>query len=141
MVECTYTHLQFRPVLVPSEKGDPGKGELMSALPRPRLPLFLLLKPLAFAWLILLVGMPLQAHADSSLPNTTSPYSVLGKPTVDAALIDRVLLAYHSPATGKGKALYDDVVQVGIDPVFALAFFLHESTLGTAGIATVTHSL
>ncbi len=32
-------------------------------------------------------------------------------------------------------------MQYGIDPAFALAFFLHESTLGTQGTATFTHSL
>lgn len=113
----------------------------MTALPRPRLPLFLLLKLLAFTLLILFVGTPLQAHADSSIPNTTHRYSVLSKPTVNATLINRVLLAYSSPAAGKGQALYDDGVKYGIDPVFALAFFLHESTFGTAGVARVTHSL
>src|SRR5205807_606523 len=110
-------------------------------LPRPRLPLFLLLKLLAFTWLILLVGVPLQAHADPPLSNAARHYRVLGKPTVDVTLINRVLLAYHSPAAGKGQALYDDGVKYGIDPVFALAFFLQESTFGTAGVARVTHSL
>jgi Mannosyl-glycoprotein endo-beta-N-acetylglucosaminidase len=114
----------------------------MTAIPRLRLPLFLLLKLFAFVLLLLLVGMPLQAHADSSLPNTAPPdYSVSGPPTVNATLINRVLAAYHSPAAGKGQALYDDGVNYGIDPVFALAFFLHESTFGTAGVALVTHSL
>lgn len=114
----------------------------MTAIPRLRLPLFLLLKLFAFVLLLFLVSMPLQAHADSSLPNTAPPdYSVSGPPTVNATLINRVLAAYHSPAAGKGQALYDDGVKYGIDPVFALAFFLHESTFGTAGVAQVTYSL
>jgi hypothetical protein len=114
----------------------------MTAIPRLRLPLFLLLKLFAFVLLLLLVGMPLQAHADSSLPNTAPPdYSVSGPPTVNATLINRVLAAYHSPAAGKGQVLYDDGVKYEIDSVFALAFFLHESTFGTAGVALVTHSL
>ena len=52
--------------------------------------------------------------------------SVVGPPTITAAFIDRVLSASGSPAAGTGQALYDDGVATGIDPVFALAFFLHE---------------
>lgn len=69
------------------------------------------------------------------------PYSIEGKPTVSADFIDRVLKKYHSPASGKGQKLYDLGVKYNIDPVYALAFFMHESSFGTAGVATVTHSL
>jgi hypothetical protein len=72
---------------------------------------------------------------------STGPYSVLGKPTISAAFINEVLAAYHSPAAGKGQALYDLGVQYGIDPAFALAFFMHESTFGTAGEARITLAL
>jgi hypothetical protein len=65
-------------------------------------------------------------------------FSVVGPPTVSAALIDQVLAANHSPAQGNGKAFFAYGVQYGIDPVFALAFFQHESTFGTAGVATHT---
>jgi hypothetical protein len=73
-------------------------------------------------------------HRDSS-------YSVAGPPTVSAAFINRVLAAYHSPAASKGRALYDLGVKYGIDPVYALAFFWHESGFGTTGEARVTRSL
>lgn len=76
------------------------------------------------------------------VPITASgPYSVLGKPTISADFINRVLAAYNSPAAGKGQALYDLGVKYGIDPAFALAFFMHESTFGTAGEAQTTKSL
>ncbi len=68
-------------------------------------------------------------------------YTVVGKPSISAEFINRVLALYDSPATGKGQALYDDGVKYGIDPVYALAFFMHESRFGTTGVATVTHSL
>ena len=75
----------------------------------------------------------------------TSPqangYTVVGPPTVDTNFINHVLAHYHSPAMGKGKVLYDDGVKYNIDPAFALAFFMQESTFGTQGIARVTHSL
>src|ERR1700694_1912009 len=68
-------------------------------------------------------------------------YSVQGQPTISADFINQVLAHYHSPSAHKGQALYDDGVKYGIDPVYALAFFLHESSFGTTGVATITHSL
>lgn len=79
-------------------------------------------------------------------PVVTAPvqgggYSVIGKPTISASFINRVLTAYGSPAGGKGQSLYSLGVQYGIDPVYALAFFFHESRFGTAGEARSTLSL
>ena len=68
-------------------------------------------------------------------------YTVVGKPSIRADFINRVLDYYHSPARGKGQALYDYGVKYGIDPAYALAFFMHESSFGTTGVATVTRSL
>jgi hypothetical protein len=78
--------------------------------------------------------------ADKGVPLDVS-YEVEGKPTIDANFINQVLASYGSPAQGKGQALYDLGVKYGIDPVYALAFFLHESSFGTTGVARVTHSL
>lgn len=64
-----------------------------------------------------------------------------GKPTISASFINTVLSNYHSPAAGQGQALYDLGVKYDIDPVYALAFFMHESRFGTAGMARITHSL
>ncbi|GCF06699.1 glucosaminidase domain-containing protein [Dictyobacter arantiisoli] len=72
---------------------------------------------------------------------STGPYSVIGKPTISVNFINQVLAHYHSPAAGKGQALYDLGVQYNIDPAFALAFFMHESSFGTAGEAQTTQSL
>jgi hypothetical protein len=52
-----------------------------------------------------------------------------------------VLAAAHSPAVGLGSALYHESLTSGIDDAYALAFFEHESSFGTAGVARVTHSL
>jgi hypothetical protein len=76
-----------------------------------------------------------------SIPTQAGPYSVLGKPTITAAFINKVLTAYHSPAAGKGQVLYDLGVKYGIDPAFALAFFMHESSFGTQGEARTTLAL
>jgi hypothetical protein len=75
------------------------------------------------------------------IPAHNGPYSVLGKPTITVDFINQVLTSYNSPAEGKGQALYDLGMQYGIDPAFALAFFMHESTFGTAGEARVSLSL
>lgn len=71
----------------------------------------------------------------------SGPYTVVGKPTISADFINQVLERNHSPANGKGQALYDYGVKYNIDPAFALAFFMHESGFGTQGVARVTHSL
>lgn len=79
--------------------------------------------------------------AQTAIPTNPGPYSVLGKPTINADFINRVLASYHSPTAGMGQALYDLGVKYGIDPVYPLAFFMHESLFGTTGEARVTFSL
>jgi Mannosyl-glycoprotein endo-beta-N-acetylglucosaminidase. len=84
---------------------------------------------------------PQPAPLQKKITSNPGPYAVLGKPTISAAFINQVLQAYHSPAAGKGQTLYNMGVQYGIDPAFALAFFMHESSFGTAGEARTTLSL
>ena len=88
----------------------------------------------------LLVVWELTTHPNILVPQSET-YSVLGQPTISADFINKVLDYYHSPAASKGQALYDDGVKYGIDPVYALAFFMHESSFGTTGVATTTRSL
>ncbi|GCE25446.1 hypothetical protein KDA_09300 [Dictyobacter alpinus] len=73
--------------------------------------------------------------------DTSGPYNLAGAPSINANFIDQVLEHYDSPAKGKGQVLYDDGVKYGIDPAYALAFFMQESRMGTQGVASVTHSL
>jgi hypothetical protein len=70
-----------------------------------------------------------------------SSYIVTGAPSITAGFINQVLANYHSPAAETGQALYDLGVKYDIDPVYALAFFWHESDFGRAGIARITRSL
>jgi len=88
------------------------------------------------------------SQASQSLNTSIAPitggnvdYSVLGKPTITAARIDTILRDAHSPAQGTGEAMYAYGVRYGIDPVFALAFFQHESTFGRNGIAATNLGL
>jgi len=93
------------------------------------------------------LGLAFLAHLPIGWPPASlssqheQSYSVLGPPSISAAFIDRVLSAYHSPAAGLGQALYDDGVSAGIDPVYVLAFFMHESSFGTTGEARKTLAL
>ncbi|GHO93041.1 hypothetical protein KSF_030890 [Reticulibacter mediterranei] len=98
--------------------------------------LFLLLV-LFFGLAMMQGGKPGQSMAS---PAATAD-SLVGRPSISASFINEVLIACHSPAHGKGQTLYDLGVQYGIDPAWPLAFFLHESSCGTQGMAVITHSL
>ena len=94
-----------------------------------------------------LAGYALTQKATAPHPGTapapviTSGISIYGPPTITVAQIEAIFTAYHSPARGTGQTLYTLGVNYGIDPAFALAFFMHESALGTQGEATVTLAL
>jgi len=76
-------------------------------------------------------------HCPQTAPASNgNPDSVIGPPTVIVSFIGKVLTYYHSPAANQAQVLYDASVRCGIDPVFTLAFFMHESSFGTAGEAT-----
>jgi hypothetical protein len=87
--------------------------------------------------------IPIRTALPTLTPSASHPvgYAVLGKPTVTAAFINTVLASYHSPTAGMGQSLYDLGVKYGIDPVYAMAFFEHESGFGTTGEARVTLAL
>jgi len=70
--------------------------------------------------------------APGPLPTAPGQHSVLGPPTMSAQQIDRVLAQWGSPATGTGASWVALGARYGIDPVYALAFFVHESGAGTA---------
>jgi hypothetical protein len=91
--------------------------------------------------LAFLVHLPIVWFPASPSSQNEQSYAVLGPPTVSVAFINRVLAAYHSPAAGLGQALYEDGVSTGIEQVYALAFFLHESSFGTTGEARKTLAL
>jgi hypothetical protein len=87
----------------------------------------------------------INAKSDTAAPPQlavgTSPYDVVGPPSISVEQIERVLRKYGSPAAGQGKLLHDLGVRYGIDPAYALAFFVHESGCGTKGVARFTKSL
>jgi hypothetical protein len=83
------------------------------------------------------------AAAQPVSPATSPPgsYSLVSPPSISVQEIEAVLAKYGSPAAGQGQSLYDLGVKYGIDPAYALAFFVHESACGTRGVARSTHSL
>jgi len=106
--------------------------------------LFLLL----IAALLIMAAQPVTSASKRSaaaqpahLASHANGYSVVGLPTVSASLINHVLCSASSPACSTGAALYAYGIQYGIDPAYALAFFEHESSFGTTGVARVTRSL
>ncbi len=68
-------------------------------------------------------------------------YALAGPPTISVATIDDVLARYNSPMAGSGNTIYKLGVDYGIDPVFCLAFFVHESAAGTRGEAVLTRNV
>ncbi len=98
---------------------------------------------LALSYLGNMGHVPTSSLALSAAPAAPvgSSSSILGRPSLSVAFVNRVLLAYHSPAAGLGSVLYQDSVTYGIDDAYPLAFFLHESSMGNIGVASATHSL
>jgi hypothetical protein len=65
------------------------------------------------------------------LPTPPGQTSLIGPPTVNAAAIDAILAQYGSPAAGTGQAWVELGIRYKIDPAYAVAFFIHESSAGT----------
>lgn len=61
--------------------------------------------------------------------------TVQAAPRISADVFARVLDRAKSPAAADATALYRIPLGRGLDPAIALAFFAHESTYGTAGVA------
>jgi len=81
------------------------------------------------------------AGTRSRIAAPTADHRLDRPPSVSAATIDRVLAGYGSPAAGSGALFYDLGVQYGIDPAYALAFYIQESSAGTQGVARFTHGI
>ncbi|NWJ98783.1 MAG: glucosaminidase domain-containing protein [Chloroflexi bacterium] len=76
-----------------------------------------------------------------SVPPISGNSTLLHVPTIEPAKINAILQRYNSPAVGSGQSMYDLGVRYGIDPAYALAFFIHESSAGTQGVASITRSI
>lgn len=81
------------------------------------------------------------AQTPVAATSATQTWDVRRTPSIDAATIKRVLQGYNSPAVGAADTMYKLGLEYGIDPAFCLAFFINESTAGTAGVARTTKSV
>nr|PZN27420.1 MAG: hypothetical protein DIU80_12075 [Chloroflexota bacterium] len=96
-------------------------------------------------------SVPINAEVQTSypqLPTAPGENSLIGPPTITAEQIDAILAQYGSPAAGTGRVWVELGIRYNIDPAYALAFFIHESSAGTnpawAGIkpdGTTTHNV
>ncbi len=114
---------------------------------------FLFLVAVALVGLVLAANNGMNASGAANSGGTTyrvsldvaqpqaGQHSILGRPTLSAAFIDRVLSAAHSPAAGTGQTFYESSLQFGIDDVWPLSFFHHESDYGLTGEARTTFSI
>jgi len=59
-------------------------------------------------------------------------------PRISLEQFRRVLQRAKSPALAEAADLYQTCITFGMDPAVALAFFMHESGCGTAGVARAT---
>jgi hypothetical protein len=69
-------------------------------------------------------GLALQIAPDGE-------HTVVGLPSISPDLVDAVLTKYGSPAAVTGNTWVELGQHYGIDPAYALAFFIHESSAGT----------
>jgi hypothetical protein len=116
------------------------------------LPLFVLFLIYDLGSVLGFIALPAQTAQARPAPHThqqpiaptivSGAFALQGAPSVSASFIDGVLCAYSqvdtphvSPACHTGQDLYRYGVTYHIDPVYPLAFFLHESTFGRYGIA------
>lgn len=65
--------------------------------------------------------------------------TLIAAPRISASLFGAILARNHSPAAAEAAELALIPDGYGIDRAIALAFFKHESTYGTVGVATHTH--
>lgn len=85
-------------------------------------------------------GVDVLGAAPSAAPLPTD-YLIVAAPRISPALFHEVLTKAGSPAAAEndGDALYQIPVGYGLDPACALAWFQHESSYGTKGVAVTTH--
>ena len=69
---------------------------------------------------------------------TYNDLSFIAPPRISIHQFTRVLDRALSPAVPEADALYTTCLSYGIDPAVALAFFAHESSCGTTGMARDT---
>jgi hypothetical protein len=73
--------------------------------------------------------------------NVDLRYSPIAPPSISFETFKRVLEVNNSPALSEAASMYNTCLREHCDPAMALAFFNHESSLGTRGVAVYTKSM
>lgn len=120
-----------------------SKSRVLGAIILLILGCFILLLTLGMCTFTWMISRPPTTSSSDDKPFVlpSGNYSVVDAPSIRVDFINQVLEQYDSPAQGKGQSLYDYGVKYHIDPAYALAFFMHESSFGTKGVAKKTLSL
>lgn len=63
--------------------------------------------------------------------------TVVAAPRISKKVFLQILNRHSSPALPEGPQIYDIFITEGIDPGVALAFFVHESSCGRAGVTAI----
>jgi hypothetical protein len=85
---------------------------------------------------------PTKAAPDVSynLSVVAGHYNPIGPPTISLATYTHFLQEKNSPAYPEAVAMYENCLKLTCDPAVALAFFNHESSMGTQGAAVANKS-
>lgn len=67
-------------------------------------------------------------------------FNPIGPPTISLATFSHFLQEKNSPAYPEAVAMYENCLKLSCDPAVALAFFNHESSMGTQGAAVANKS-
>jgi hypothetical protein len=92
-------------------------------------------------WSYLTTGSTTQQSGQPQALAAPSGPSIVGGPSLSASRIDTILSNAGSPSAGLGQNFYSNSVKYGIDDVYALAFYKHESTYGLYGEAVSSKSI
>ena len=70
----------------------------------------------------------------------TGQYNPIGPPTISLETFAHFLKEKNSPAYPEAASMYQNCIKLSCDPAVALAFFNHESSMGTMGAAVANKS-
>jgi hypothetical protein len=70
----------------------------------------------------------------------TGQYNPIGPPTISLDTFAYFLKKNNSPAYPEAASMYQNCIKLSCDPAVALAFFNHESSMGTMGAAVANKS-
>ncbi len=96
------------------------------------------LSPKVFSFGNQLLGLVPEPPTPTPTPAPPTFSTIARSPSISLVEVGRVLQSVNSPMLPYAEDVYDDGVQYGIDPVFALAFWMKESREASDGSVAAT---